>query len=108
MIRFTVDGKRHEFDDDRLTLGEGRAMEKATGSTVQEIQELAKRGSLTAIQAFIWVAMKRSDPPLRFSDLDDRALADFEFEDPDDEPEGEQDPTGVAAEIEPSDSTTGD
>lgn len=80
MLTFTVDGTKHEFDDDKMTFAEGKAMEKAIGVPFKELGKRAKSGYLDAVQAFVFVAMKRSEPTLRFSDLDDRAIADFEFE----------------------------
>ncbi len=102
---FTIDGVKHEFDEDKLTFAEGRALERVTGHSFGEMGEAAKRGDLTTLQAFVWVAMKRAEPTLTFSDLDDRSIGDFTFEGTDDEPAEDEaaDPTDAA---EDNDSTT--
>ncbi len=100
---FTVDDVKHEFDEDKLTFAEGRALERVTGHSFGEMGDAAKRGDLTTLQAFVWVAMKRTEPTLTFSDLDDRSIGDFEFGSDEDEPDDAPDPTGEAEE---SDSTT--
>ena len=92
-MRFTVDDKAYDYDDATMTFAEGRAIEKVTGRTFGEIGELAKTGSLSAIQALVWVAMKRTEPTLKFSDLDDRAISAFTFDDPEPEPGDPTDPT---------------
>lgn len=95
MMRFSVDGVKHEFDEERLTFGEGRALEKVTGHTFGELPAMSAKGDLTVMQAFIWVALKRQEPTLGFSDLDDRAISDFEFhDDPAEDAEEDQRPTG--------------
>lgn len=96
-MQFTVDGQSYEFDEDRMTFAQGRDVEKATGMTVKEVGESASRGSLTAVQALVWVAMKATRPALKFSDLDDLAIADVEFGS--DEPAAGEaaDPTPAAA-----------
>lgn len=101
-MKFTVDGTQHEFDEERMTFGEGRAIEKVTGYAFGEVGEHGKE--LAVIQAFVWVALKRSEPTLQFSDLDDRNIGDFEFEQDD---EDESDPTeGAEAEPQTADHST--
>ena len=92
-MRFTVDDKAYDYDDATMTFAEGRAIEKATGRTFGEIGELAKSGSLSAIQALVWVAMKRTEPTLKFSDLDDRAISAFDFDDAEPDEDAGADPT---------------
>jgi hypothetical protein len=89
---FTVDGERHEFDEDKMTFAEGRALEKVTGHLFGELGSYAQKGDLSVLQGFVWVAMKRSEPTLKFSDLDDRSIGDFVFDD--EEPEDDEVPTG--------------
>lgn len=91
MLRFTVDGVKHEFDPTKLTFGEGRALERVTGYPFKDIETHATAGELTVLQAFVWIAMKRQDPTLQFSGLDDVSLADIEFHGDDGEA---PDPTG--------------
>jgi hypothetical protein len=96
-IKFTAQGASHEFDVDKLTFAEGRALERVTGSTVAEFFDVLVKGSLTALQALVWVACKRDQPTLTFADLDDWVIADVVFEDPDDSEESEV-PTSAVVE----------
>lgn len=89
-MKFTVDGAEHEFDEERLTFGEARAIEKVTGYPFGGLDQ--HEGEMVVVQAMIWVALKRDEPTLKFSDLDDRSMGDFAFE-TEDEDEGEPDPT---------------
>ncbi len=84
-MKFKVEGVEHEFDEERLTFGEGRALEKVTGYAFGEIGEHGR--DLGVIQAWVWVALKREEPTLKFSDLDDRAVSDFDFGGDEDEDE---------------------
>lgn len=99
MIRFTANGSKHQFDEDRLTFGEARALEKVCGYPFKDLGKHLQSGEMTSLQAVIWVAMKRGEPTLKFSDLDDMSLADIEFEDGDDD---EPDPTGGGASSSPA------
>lgn len=95
-MKFVVDGTKFEFDEDRLTFAEARAMEKATGRTMGEIGRAGGEDA-ASLQAMIWVAMKRSEPTLKFSDLDDMSMGSIEFLE--DEPtEDDADPTDGAEE----------
>lgn len=94
VMRVTVDGKSHEFDMERLTFAEGRAIERVSGMPMSELGKGTP--SLTMVQALVWVALKRDDTRLQFSDLDDRAIADFGLEQLDDEDEAPaSDPTSA-------------
>ena len=77
IIRVTVDGKSHEADLNRLTFAEARAIEKKAGESMAEIM---KTKSMTSVQAIVWVVVKRSEPTLKFEDLDDREILDFDLE----------------------------
>lgn len=76
-MKFVANGVKYEFDDDRMTFAEARAIQKATGQTMGEIRKSPE--DIVTVQATIWVAMKRQDPTLRFSDLDDMAIGDIEW-----------------------------
>jgi len=94
-MRVTVDGKSYEADLSRFTFAEARAIEKKCGESMAEIM---KTKSVTSVQAIVWVVVKRGEPTLKFEDLDDREMADFELDMLDDdakEGEGEPDPTGA-------------
>lgn len=87
MISFTVDSVDYEFDEAKVTFGEARAIEKVTGHTFGKLDNAREAGEIAVTQAFIWVAMKRKDPTLTFSGLDDLAIGDIVFhEDPEEVP----------------------
>lgn len=100
-MKFIVRGTKYEFDQERLTFAEARAMERVTGMTFGEIGEAADKGDMACVQAFLWVAMKRTDPALKFVDLDDIPIGELERV-PEEEPAAEPDPTQPAPEPEPA------
>ena len=92
-MRFTAHGETFELDPQRLMFAEARAVEKVTGLTFKEYGGALSSGSMTAMQAFMWVAAKRVHPELTFSDLDEWEVSDFALES-EGESEGEAtDPT---------------
>jgi hypothetical protein len=91
-MKFVVNGVKYEFDEDKVTFAEARAVEKVTGRTMAEVMRSGVE-DVTTMQAIIWVAMKRADPTLKFADLDDTPVGDVEFI-PEDEP-------APAAELDP-------
>lgn len=90
VMTVTVDGVAHEADLNRLTFAEARAIERITGESFADIM---RTQSMTAVQALVWVILKRDDPTLKFTDLDDRAINDFDLATSKDEP----DPTPATA-----------
>jgi hypothetical protein len=95
-MRFLYEGTKYEIEAHRLTFGEARAFEKASGHTMADIS----RGGvedIATLQALFWLAMKRQDPTLKLVDLDDMSMDDFE-QIPDDVEAAEPvDPTTVGA-----------
>jgi hypothetical protein len=77
-----------EYGLDRLMLSEAEAIEKVTG---QKMQDALSSGSATSLKALAWVAMKREDPSLRFSDVD-FALEDIDVIGDDEEADPTPDP----------------
>lgn len=93
MATFTVDGTEFEMIDAKMTFAEARAVEKVTGISFQQITtDEHARQSLDVVQALIWVSMKRQQPDLKFSDLDDLAIDSIEWS-ADEEAEEEARPT---------------
>ena len=90
-LKFSVDGVKHEFDATKLTFGEARAIEKVCGYPFGDFGSHLRDGEMTTMQAMVWVAMKRQQPDLEFSDLDDVSIGDVEIHG--DDEEGEPDPT---------------
>lgn len=91
MARFTYGGETYTLlSEDDLTFAEGAAACKAAGVKPRELDD----ESFEVLQALIWVTMKRGKPELKFADLNDAKIGDFEFLDDEDEP----DPTTPDAE----------
>jgi len=88
-VRFVYDGTKYEIEPHRLTFGEARAFEKASGHTMSEMATAGGLQDVGAVQALFWIAMRREDKDLRFSDLDDMNMGDFE-QLPDDEAAGDE------------------
>ena len=84
-MKLKIDGVEHTFDSNRFMLSEARAIEKVCGCTFQQWSDNLQSGSMEALAALVWIVMKRSDPELRFSDVD-FALDSVEIEDDDADP----------------------
>ncbi len=78
-LTFSVSGTKYELEVERVTFGEARRLEKITGLPFGKLADAMGDGSMEALQAFIWVAMRRVDNELAFEGLDDLAIADVEF-----------------------------
>lgn len=102
-MKFTIEGKTYELAQSKVTFAEAKAIERVTGHTFQEIRsskDVAE--SIDVQQAMYWISMKRVDPTLAFSDLDDIAMDEIEFpEEPEssDPTEPVEAPEPVAAEL---------
>lgn len=84
VLTVTAQGEKHSIDLDRVTFAEARAIERVTG---KDFGEVAKAKSVVGVQALVWVTVKRRRPELKFSDLDDWAIADVELDWQADEPD---------------------
>ena len=99
MSKFTIDGQTYEMVESRLSFAEGRDLERVTGYTFQQITaDPSVQGSLVVTQAFIWLSMRRDRRDLKFSDLDNVAIDEIEWE----EDPAEPDPTRPTEAEEPS------
>jgi hypothetical protein len=76
VVKFTLDDKAGEIDLDKLMFSEGRAIEKVCGEPLGEWSKKLQQGSVLAIQALAWIALKRTNPGISFSDLDEIAIND--------------------------------
>jgi hypothetical protein len=81
---FKINNDAFELDTEKLLISECIAVEKVTGLTWSEWEEAVAKGSMTALKAGLWVAVKREQPELRFSEFD-FSWGDFEV--PEDEVE---------------------
>lgn len=75
---FKIDQELFELDTDNLLMSECIQIEKVTGQTWQEWQQAVANGSMTALKAGLWIAVRRKQPELRFSEFD-FAWSDFEI-----------------------------
>lgn len=79
-MKFVVDGTEYEMVQDNVTFAEARAIEKQTGHSFQALMSNPElQGSMDVTQALMWVSMKRVNPTLLFSDLDDMQIGDIEY-----------------------------
>jgi hypothetical protein len=69
-VRLTVDGETFEASPEKLTNVEGMAVEKVTGLTFTEWTESLERGSMLGLTALVLVMRKRTNPELRFGDVE--------------------------------------
>lgn len=96
-----------ELTSDDLTVGEVLLLEERLNMTMAEIASAEYRGSVTVLMTMWWIARKRDEPTLKFSDLRDVKAADLKAEyvdeEDDDEPEqpaddsGDEDPKASSA-----------
>lgn len=80
-MKFRINGEPTEYEmlNTNVTFAEGRAVEKATGQTFASIAAAGEADqSVDVIQALLWVSMKRVNPTLLFSDLDDFDMSTVE------------------------------
>lgn len=109
-MKFSVDGVEYELDEAKLTFGEARKVERVTGTPFAKLRHLKKTGDVGVeyVQAMVWIAMRRKKSDLEFSDLDDMAIGDVEFDNakPAEEVAPSTDPTQAAAPAAPAGSPT--
>lgn len=73
ILTFTPDeGEKQEwrFRGDKLMTTEAEAVEKVTGMSYAEFGERLLQGNPTARRAVVWVLRKRTEPTLRFGEVD--------------------------------------
>jgi hypothetical protein len=93
-MKFTIAGTTYELAQSKVTFAEAKAVERVTGHTFQAIQsDPTVQQSTDVIQAMIWISMKRVDPTLSFSDIDDVEIDGIEWESEEPAP----DPTELVA-----------
>lgn len=84
-MKFIVRGIDYPWDHQRLTLREARDAEKATGVPINDLlrdfngrkHETGARG-MDGYAAFLWVAMRRSDPAVKFEDVLDLDVSEVD------------------------------
>lgn len=101
--RFVIDGEKYEFDMGSLMRSEVNAVKKATGvSGLAEWGKQLEEGDQDAMDAMIWIAVKRVHPELTFSALEYNLKEFSESLEQDEEPDADADPTASTLETEPT------
>lgn len=93
-LQLTVDSELLTIDFGRIMNTEAIAAQKVTGLPYQEWLAAIDDGDMTAITALVWIAKKRTNPELRFSDVE-FAISDWrdrEWVGMDEPADGEVDP----------------
>jgi hypothetical protein len=69
LLRFEVDQTTYEIDPASILNTEAIAVQKVTGYGYDEWLGKCDDGDPQAVTAMVWVAMKRQNPELRYSDV---------------------------------------
>jgi hypothetical protein len=104
-MRFKLDGKVLEFDEDTVTNKELIHLERELGLTVRGLMEGVNAGSMVAITGMVWMARRRTEPALAFDDIE-FSLGGFEIMDDDGQQDGPgNDGAGISPAVSPMTST---
>jgi hypothetical protein len=79
------DEQRWDLAETKVTFAEAKAAEKAGGIAWVKLEEELTNGNVAALQAALWVLRKRTEPALRFADLEDLPIGSVRTEYSDDE-----------------------
>lgn len=69
-MRFKIDGKPYDFDEETLTNKELMRVERETGLTTVALLDGANRLSMIALTAVVWMIRLRTEPALQFDDVE--------------------------------------
>ena len=84
-FKLTVDGEELHFDG-KLRAREAMDLEATTGMTVQQWSDGLQNGSVTSMVALVYLLKKRTNPTIKFSQID-FDLDTLEMEEPEVAPE---------------------
>lgn len=91
LYKFSISGVDYELDTNSMLMSECVDIEKVTGTTYTKWEAAIGEGSMTALKAGLWIAVRRKQPDLKFSEFDfswgDFEVAQDEAEDPTTPPE---------------------
>ena len=95
MTRLVINGQDHEFDFANPSNKEVMQLERAFGGTFKEWSEAMGAGSILALTSLVYVVMRRTNPTLKFDDVEFSLGDGFEMHDdsPEVEPEDPSVPT---------------
>jgi len=108
MIRFTLDGEKYEFDDDRLDVSEVRDLRKVTGFGFVEFWQNFAEVDPDCVAGLVWLTRRRNgETDLRFTEVNfdfmefvgsmesDKVETDKETDDESDPPEVDAELPGI-------------
>lgn len=95
MLRFALDGTKYEFDEKRLMNVEAIAIKRVTSEKLGFVDwmQAVSESDVEAITALVWIVRKRTEPDLRFSDVEFSIVEFIESLESDEETDAESDPT---------------
>lgn len=96
-IRFRVNGEISTFDINKLMFAEVREIERVTGESLKQNMKMLKDGWIGPMQALVWIAYRRGNPGVKYSDYDNVAISDVEFLDENEVPITAEPDEGEAA-----------
>lgn len=73
-IRFKWNDVESAFDLSDLTFREAEDIERIFGGPLREFRESCKKGYMGALKVLVWMAQRRLNPELKFTDFDDVKL----------------------------------
>lgn len=104
MIRFTIDGEKHEFDGDKFSNLEAIALKRKTIEhwDVEQFEVAFKEFDPEAVTFLVWIALKREGQDLALGDVDFDLIEFSQSIEVDEETDDEPDPQVPAVEEIPS------
>jgi hypothetical protein len=85
-IDVTVQGKTYTgWSPAKITFGECDAIERAFGGTLEEFGGALARGSVAALRVLVWSLLRRDNPGLKTTDLDEMQIGEVELRISDDD-----------------------
>jgi hypothetical protein len=96
-VKLIVNDETLDFDAKSITNREAMALEAAVGMTFGQFTDALKKQSALAMTGMVWLAQRRSNPKLKFSEVE-FTFGDLKVEKDEDEDEEatEPDPTSEA------------
>lgn len=83
LIYTPSEGERQEwtYDPNRMTIGEVVKIEDTSDQTLEEFMDKVSRGSFKNLRVLFWLMMRRSEPSVALTDLDDIEVSALGVED---------------------------
>lgn len=103
-MKVTALGQTVTFNEERILFAEARELEAKSGASgLPEFFEFVRMGKSAALQALVWIALRRHNPGLTYADLDNAELATAIAPDDDAEPAGGDDADPLAGGLDEGD-----